>query len=175
MDGSRSRSTTTSSAGRGRPEGLVTGDLLVVGVILVGSFTGGTRGRRARIASLELRASGPKEMTDNCFELCLQLKPTTILFLHHCTGTARAPPGPSRPLRTKYVHHHAYSSRRPTGSTHEYIHTHAPHGIYIYTLCSSYICKHVLPASYQREYTYVRDTLAGAVGTTYVRACVRGM
>lgn len=27
----------------GRPEGLVTGDLLVVGVILVGSFTGGTR------------------------------------------------------------------------------------------------------------------------------------
>lgn len=46
MDGSRSRSTTTSSAGRGRPEGLVTGDLLVVGVILVGSFTGGTRGGR---------------------------------------------------------------------------------------------------------------------------------
>ena len=29
--------------GGGRREGLVTGDLLVVGVILVGSFTGGTR------------------------------------------------------------------------------------------------------------------------------------
>jgi hypothetical protein len=41
----------------GRPEGLVTGDLLVVGVILVGSFTGGTRHSHRR--SLELRASGP--------------------------------------------------------------------------------------------------------------------
>lgn len=158
MDGSRSRSTTTSSAGRGRPEGLVTGDLLVVGVILVGSFTGGDQGRAGgRVASLELRASGPKEMTDNCFELCLQLKPTTILFLHHCTGTARARPGPARPLRTP-----SRVQQPPTDRVHSrvhtYIHTHRTHGIYtlIARRIYNYICMSYRRLISVNTHTYVK-------------------
>lgn len=67
----------------GRPEGLVTGDLLVVGVILVAaSFTRGTsRERRTEEVCVVAWSrghlvppgfsSGPLKEMDNRFELCL--------------------------------------------------------------------------------------------------------
>jgi len=98
-----------------------------------GTIQAQTEKRRGR--SLELRASGPKEMTDNCFELCLQL--TQILFHHHhscprpahCTGTA--PAGRTRPsLRTKYVYYPPCTAARVHTRASTYIHTST-----WYTLC----------------------------------------
>lgn len=152
----------------GRPEGLVTGDLLVVGVILVGSFTGGpSRHIQAGEArSLELRASGPKEMTDNCFELCLQLTQILFHFHHHhsCPGPAgpfaRGPPPDGRtrlagptykiriPTHTRTGPLHTYSTH--THDTRTYTQTHSirfacpyAHMLSCHACLAGFVCRHL--------------------------------
>jgi len=99
---------------------------------------------------LELGASGPKEMTDNCFELCLQLTQIPLPPVHHhhsCPAPARGPPSAGRPYVHNTYTHHSHTHTGP--HTHEYVHTHK-HMHSIRFACSRMpSCMHVLLAFYQ--------------------------
>jgi hypothetical protein len=118
---------------------------------------------------LELRASGPKEMTDNGFELCLQLTQILFHFHHHhsCPGPAgpfaRGPPPDGRTRLAGPTYKIRIPTHTRTGPLHTYS-THTHEYAYIHTNTQYTLCLPVCPCCHA-----MHVLLALYVGTYVLR------